>query len=276
MSETRDVRKRTAGRVIFTVALITSVSIASAYGQGRGGGRGGEAPQPPKTGRAGAVFDMTGYWISVVTEDWRYRMVTPAKGDYQGVPLNAEARKIADSWDPAKDEAAGEQCRGYGAANIMRVPERLHITWQDDQTLKIETDAGAQTRLFYFGAPQGQGGNWQGVSKADWDTTADFGVDPSRFDNRFGSLSAIRGGSLRVVTTKLKPGYLRTNGVPYSANAVVTEYYDRVATRNGDVYIVVTTQVDDPTYLTQPYQTSTSFRKQADASGWNPAPCTAK
>src|SRR5580700_10529439 len=79
------------------------------------------APPAPK---AGAPVDLTGYWVSIVTEDWRYRMVTPAKGDYASVPLNAEARKIADAWDPAKDEAAGEACKSYGAAGLMRVPGR--------------------------------------------------------------------------------------------------------------------------------------------------------
>ena len=65
---------------------------------------------------AGAPIDMTGYWVSIVTEDWRFRMVTPAKGDYASVPVNAEARKVADAWDPAKDEAEGNQCKAYGAA----------------------------------------------------------------------------------------------------------------------------------------------------------------
>ena len=269
--------------LVLCFALLASIDTASVYGQARGGR--GDAPQQPQTAKASAVFDMTGYWVSVVTEDWRFRMITPPKGDLGslsgggfvgGVPLNPEGRKVADSWDPAKDEAAGEQCKSYGAANIMRVPERLHITWQDDQTLKIETDAGTQTRTFYFAEPRGQGGDWQGVSKATWDLGPDFGVEPTKFDPRFGSQSKIAGGSLKVVTTKLRPGYLRKNGIPYSANAVVTEYYDRVVTRNGDVYLVVTTTVDDPTYLRQPYLTSTSFRKQADSSGWNPAPCTAR
>jgi hypothetical protein len=259
-------------------ALLLSFLTSGAYGQGRGGPgvARGQASQQPQTAKSSAVFDVTGYWVSIVTEDWRYRMITPPKGDYQGVPLNPEGRKLADSWDPSKDEAAGEQCKSYGAANIMRVPERLHITWQDDQTLKMETDAGTQTRTFYFGEPRGQGEDWQGLSKAMWDLGPDFGVEPTKFDPRFGSQSKILGGSLKVVTTKLKPGYLRKNGIPYSANAVVTEYYDRVTTRNEDVYLIVTTAVDDPTYLTQPYQTSTSFRKQADSSGWNPAPCTAR
>jgi len=80
-------------------------------------------------------------------------MMTPAKGDYASVPLNADAARVADTWDPARDEAAGEQCRSYGAPAIMRVPGRLHITWQDDATLRIDTDAGSQTRLLRFGVP---------------------------------------------------------------------------------------------------------------------------
>ena len=133
------------------LALAASLAIVSATGvQGQGrGGRGGP-PEPPKTARAGALYDITRYWVSAVTEDWRFRMVTPPKGDYTGVALNEAGRKFADAWDPAKDEAAGEQCKSYGAPNLMRVPGRLHITWQDDQTLKIESDAGQQTRVLHF------------------------------------------------------------------------------------------------------------------------------
>src|ERR1051326_17048 len=101
----------------------------------------------PRTGagarpRAAAPVDFTGYWVSVVSEDWRWRMVTPARGDFASIPFNAEGRRIGLTWDPAKDEAAGEQCRAYGAAAIMRRPGRLHITWQDDTTLRIDTDEG--------------------------------------------------------------------------------------------------------------------------------------
>jgi hypothetical protein len=233
------------------------MSGAGVYGQA---GRG----NVPATPKAVSPSDFTGYWVSVVTEDWLYRMVTPAKGDYASVPLNPEGRKAADAWDPAKDEASGNQCKAYGAPAIMRVPGRLHITWQDDATLKIETDAGRQTRLFHFQpASPGQVGDWQGFSIAEWEVVA-------------GARGPISGGSLKVVTTKIKPGYLRKNGVPYSANAVVTEYYDRVNETNGDSWLIVKTIVDDPLYLTQPFITSTHFKKQADASGWNPTPCSTR
>src|SRR5271169_5236783 len=126
------------------------------------GGGPGRAPAP-MPGKAGAPIDLTGYWVSVVSEDWRWRMVTPLKGDAASIPINAEARKIVDAWDPAKDEAASLQCKSYGAPAVMRIPGRLHITWQDDNTLKIETDAGTQTRLVHFDGqrPAGSQPSWQ-------------------------------------------------------------------------------------------------------------------
>ena len=219
--------------------------------------------------KAAAPFDITGYWVSVVNEDWLYRMVTPDKGDYTGVPINAEGRKVADAWDPARDEAAGNQCKAYGAAAVMRVPGRLHITWQNDNTLRIDTDAGTQTRLFdFFRRPYGpgNGGDWQGTSTAEWEL-----LRAGR-----GGGGPVLGGSLKVVTTKMKPGYLRKNGVPYSANTVLTEYYDRLNEPNGDTWLIVKTIVDDPQYLQQPFITSSNFKKIPDASAWNPSPCTAR
>jgi hypothetical protein len=206
---------------------------------------------------------MTGYWVSVVTEDWKFRMVTPPKGNYSGVPLNAEGRKLADTWDPAKDEAAGNQCRSYGAPGLMRVPGRLHITWDNDNTMKIETDAGTQTRLFHFGAETDAAPSLQGVSTAEWEAATTGRGQP-------------RAGNLKVFTTHLLPGYLRKNGVPYSASTVLTEWYDRVSAPNGDEWLVVSTEVKDPQYLSSPFITSTHFKKQADAKGWMPEACSAK
>ena len=240
--------------------LCAALAMAvGAFAQGRGPERG----EPPRTPKAAALYDITGYWVSVVTEDWRFRMVTPPKGDYNGIALNAEGRRIADAWDPAKDEAADEQCKSYGAPGLMRVPGRLNIAWQDDQTLKIEADAGQQTRLLHFDSTESGAGTWQGYSKAMWEMVpAGRGVTPV--------------GSLKVVTTRLSPGYLRKNGVPYSANATLTEYFDRVNEPGGTAYLVITTTVEDPAYLAQPFLTSSHYRKQPDSSGWRPAPCSAK
>lgn len=247
-----------AGPLIIAVAL-GGIVLA----QGRGGG-GGQTPQ--QSGRAGAIKDLTGYWVSVVAEHWHLRMMVPPKGDVTMLPVNAEARRVANMWDPAKDEAAGDACRSYGAPTIMRVPGRLHITWVDDNTLKIDTDAGTQTRLLHFGggaAPAGQAPSWQGYSVATWRR-------PTRQDQQGKNT-----GDLRVLTTRLRPGYLRKNGVPYSENATVEEFFDAFAEPNGDNWLVIDTIVTDPTYLTQPYVNSVAFRKQRDASGWDPTPCKA-
>ena len=225
---------------------------------------------PPRPAKSIAPEDLTGYWVSIVTEDWRWRMVTPAKGDFTSIPLNQDGRKVGGEWDPDKDIAAGNQCKSYGAPAIMRVPGRVHITWADDNTLKVETDAGTQTRTFRFNAkaPANEAASWQGYSDASWD-----GLRPAP---RRGGGAAPPGGSLKVVTTNLKAGYLRKNGVPYSSNTVLTEYYDRTNEPNGDSWLIVTTIVHDPMYLNQDFVTSTHFKMEKDGSKWSPSACEAK
>ncbi len=226
------------------------------------------SPAPLKPG---VPVDLTGQWVSVVTEDWRWRMVTPPKGDYASVPLNAEGIKVVNAWDPAQDQASGQQCRAYGAGAIMRVPGQVRIAWRDDQTLAIETEAGAQTRLLLFGgagaAPSAS--SLQGVSRAVWQLAG----PPRR--GRAAALP-LSGGSLRVATTGLLPGYLRKNGVPYGANARVTEYYNRTDEPNGESWLIVTTIVEDSQYLTQRFITSSHFKKVADGGPWNPTACAAR
>jgi hypothetical protein len=270
---------RFPGGFLIIVLAMAVVVPATLHGQrgappaGQGGGPPGRQAGPPPTPRAAALTDLTGYWVSLVTEDWRYRQFTPPKGDYTSVPINPAGRKIADAWDPAKDEAAGDQCKAYGAAGLMRMPTRVHITWQDDTTLKLETDAGTQTRTFYFAEAKSQGGDWQGVSTASWDYPRQL-FPPAFGLGRGGGTPP--GGSLKVVTTKLKPGYLRKNGVPYSAMTVMTEYFDRFDIPGGDSLLVVSTEIVDPEYLATPYWTSTHFKRQADAAGWTPTPCAAR
>jgi hypothetical protein len=243
--------------------------------------RGAGPPQPPRPPRAAAPIDLTGYWVSVVTQDWRWRMVTPAKGDFQGIPITPEARKVADAWDPAKDEAAGEQCRSYGAPALMSVPGRLHITWQDDNTMKVEADAGVQTRLLQFGdkpAPANAPRTWQGVSVAQWQTPRANVPLLFRPADRTADATPVRpaGGSLRVVTTSLRAGYFRKNGVPYSENAVMTEYWDLYKRPNGEEWLTITTQVDDPQYLRTPRLTAPVFKKEPSNAKWDPTPCSSR
>ena len=257
-----------------------------------------DAPAAPRTPKTAAPIDITGYWVAVITEDWRWRMLTPPKGDYASLPLNDEGRRVADSWNLAKDEAAGLACKPYGIGNIMRMPGRMHITWQDDETLKVEFDAGTQTRLLHFGPKPAKLGpaSWQGYSAAEWQVAGQqLNLDRNGIPNgpspgggggnagagggrgrggRGGRGAPPVGGSLFVTTTDFREGYLRKNGVPYSANANITEYVDKVGPEpNGDVILLVRTVVDDPKYLQLPFITSTNFKLEKDGAKWNPSPC---
>lgn len=248
-----------------------------------------QAPPPPLAPRAAAPIDLTGNWVSIVNEDWRWRMMTPPKGDYTSVPLNNAGRGEADKWTEAQDGS----CQAYGAAGLMRMPTRVRISWQDDNTLKVETDAGAQTRLLHFApstgsgqaSPAGAGRSLQGTSVASWEYAGRGGGGGGAGGFGGGGGGGGRGGrggpppalpkfgTLHVVTTNLSGGWLRKNGVPYSQDAVVTENWDRFKSPNGDEWFVVTTVVNDPKYLQQEFVTSSHFKKEADGSKWSPAPC---
>ena len=239
------------------VILAAAVSSPVAQGQGRGGG-------PPASARAAAPKDFTGYWVAVVTEHWHLRMLMPPKNDFSMLPVNAEARRLAGAWTPAED-AGGNECRSYGAASIMRIPGRLHIHWADDNTLQIDADSGTQTRMLHFGAsvPANFQPTWQGYSNAFW-----AGVNMGRAGRTPGP-----NGNLGVMTTKMKAGYLRKNGVPYSENTTLQEYLDTFTEPEGTSWLVVTSIITDPMYLTGPYATTNHFKKIPDMQGWDPTPC---
>jgi hypothetical protein len=253
----------------------------------------GAAPQ--QSPRSSAPIDLTGYWVSVVSEDWRHRMATARKGDFESLPLNAEGRRVANEWDLAADNAAGMQCKAFGVGGIMRQPGRLHITWADDDTLKIDFDAGSQSRLLELGAAAQPSGEptWQGFSRAEWQRPPGGNQGPVRaqIGNSAGpvapggggrgqrggpppSASLREGGALKVVTTNFRPGYLRKNGVPYSEAATITEYIHRLPEApNGDVWLHVLTIVEDRRYLNDAFYTSTHFKREPNGSKWNPTPC---
>jgi len=250
--------------------FITSTTDAQPPGFGGPGGFGG----PPRPARDTAQVDLTGYWVALVTEDWLWRMITAPRGDATSVPLSFQGQQAAGRWDREADEANGEACRPFGAAGLMRMPLRLHISWEDENTLKIETDAGQQTRLFYFGnAPATSERSWQGVTNAEW-TKPVGGFDlRAVISGRVAPApSGPPMGSLRAVTTNLRAGYLRKNGLPYSENTELTEYFSRVSGFGND-YLTVLSIVHDPMYLNEDFVTSSHFKREPDDSNWNPSPC---
>jgi len=301
-------------RVALPVAVMCAAVFmgeSSALAQRGGGGRGGGPPQPA---RALAPIDLTGTWVSIVTEDWRWRMVTPPApspggrggemtADVASIPVSAEGRKVAASWNLEADNKAGNQCKAFGVGGIMRQPGRIRVSWQDDQTLKMEFDAGTQTRVMHFdrAAQPPAEKTWQGFSFAVWEgqgvgrgPVGDGRADPRVTGGGLlgrgvpgGGGQGLRGGppprqqaqintggDLKVVTTNFREGYLRKNGVPYSEQATITEYFHRLPTHpNGDNWMVVITTIEDPRYLSQVFYTSTNFRLEANDSGFSPTPC---
>jgi hypothetical protein len=225
--------------------------------QGRGGGQ-------PATPQAAATDDLTGNWVAVISEDWRWRMVTPARGDVQSIPVTPAGLEKANQWDPARDAAMGDFCKSYGAPGLMRAPTRLQVTWADEQTLQVDTDYGMQTRLLHFGEPPATppAPSLQGYSAAAWDSPAGGGRG-----------GGPRAGHLEVVTTNLSEGYLRKNGVPYSTDTVLTEYWDVFDAPNGDRWLVITSIVHDPENLQVDWITSLNFKQEPDDSNWNPSAC---
>jgi len=221
-------------------------------------------------GRGTAPIDVTGYWVSLIVDEWRFR-VSPQKGDIPYLPLNAEARKIAMAWDPDKDEKDGNQCKAYGAVGVMQRPGRLHLTWADDTTLRLDADAGTQTRMLHFGPAPAQRGapSLQGHSAAQWDVVA-----PGR--GRAAPATPPKTGTLKAVTRDMLPGYLRKNGVPYSGNALLIEYFNRVTGADDQAYLTVTAMLEDPMYLNQPFVRTYQFKQLPNASGWDPTPCMAR
>lgn len=269
-----------AATTAIVLAMSASVLVSAQRGQ-----QAAPAPVAP-TPKAQAPLDLEGYWVSVVTEDWRWRMMTPAKGDAPGVPLSLAGRKLADAWDLAKDNAGGQatQCKAYGAGGITRIPGRLHITWQDENTLKIEYDAGRQTRLYHFLGPLGEvprneQPSMQGYTLASW-TARNTGapilneeVAPGRGGRAGGrGPAAPQKGSLKAMTTNLRAGYFRKNGLPYSDNATLTEYFDRHADFGAEWFTVLSV-LNEPTYLVSPFVTTTHFKREPDGSKWNPQAC---
>lgn len=243
------------------VALLAGIAcVSSALAQ---------PPQgPPRSPRDSALIDITGQWVAVVNEDWRWRMITAPVGDTSSLPVNAEARRVAAAWDLEKDKAEGNLCRAFGAIGIMRQPTRIRIDWQDDNTLRLAFDAGEQERLLHFGAADTPDAHsLQGFSTAAW-----YRQRTSR--GVLGANGGTPGGALHVATTQLAPGYLRPNGVPYSDQATMKEYiHTFTVPGNVGTWLIVTTVVEDPVYLTQPLITSTQFRKESDQSRWSPRDC---
>src|SRR4029453_14219183 len=188
-----------------------------------------------RSARESALIDITGQWVSIITEDWRWRMVTPPKGDTSSVPLNAAARKTAEAWDLGADRTRGALCKAFGPPALIRQPGRVRGRGENANPLLLEFDAGTQIRRFRFGASSPAGArSLQGNSEAP-------GVPQAQNRRLLAEGAPARGGSLEVVTTNMQAAYLRPNGVPYSDRAVVKEFFDSFTLGDDGTWLIVTT-----------------------------------
>jgi hypothetical protein len=226
-------------------------------------------PPPPDTrsARERAPIDITGQWVAVVNEDWRWRMVTPPVGDAASLPINAAARTATAAWDLERDRREGNLCRAFGPPGLIRQPTRLRIDWETGDTLRLQFDAGRQTRRLEF-APTAPGEpSLQGRSTAQW-----YRQPQSR--GVFGVRTPSTGGSLHVRTANMTGGYLRPNGVPYGSRATMKEFFNTFELPDGGgTWLVVTTVLDDPEFLTTELVMSTQFKKEANRAGFSPRDC---
>lgn len=252
-------------RIPGLAAAAVLAALASATAPGTAAAQGEAA----LTAQAAAPVDLVGTWVSVINEDWPWRMRTPPAGDYASVPLNDMGRQIADRWTEAQDGS----CLAHGAAALLRMPTRVRIDWADSNTLRLETDNGQQTRLLRFQDPAaGTRRFLQGHSRARWLTTRTVTGSGATGGVLTSEVEAAPWASLEVITTQLQAAWLRPNGVPSSENAVLTEYFDRFAD-GTDEWFTVTTMVSDPTYLTEPFVISSNFKREPDDAKWNPQAC---
>jgi hypothetical protein len=229
-------------------------------------------PKPASNAKAAAPFDLTGQWVSLVTRDWQFRMVVPRRGEYQGIPLNLAGKQYADAWDPKVDEKAGNQCAPYGAGVVMLVPERLRIQWQDEETLRVETDAGMQVRLLRFRPDldaTAEPASRQGQSRASWlmHAASDSGFGPPADEGNF--------GSLKISTNHMLAGLIRKNGIAYGEHSDLTEYWDvQEDPVTKKEYLIVTASLHDPDLLRANYNYVATFEREADGFKWDPTPCS--
>jgi hypothetical protein len=262
--------RRAPAFAALTAAFVAAALAVPAESRQRGGGPPGGPPAPPPPARTAAPVDLTGYWVSIVTEDWIERMAPDSPPSGTGGRDAADRAAAGRGRGAAPPPPGADPCRAYGAGGSMRVPGRLNITWADDNTLKIDMDAGKQTRLLRFGqVPAPTQRTLQGHSVAAWDSGP---AGRGGFGGRGGAApppAAPRWGQLKVVTTNTTGGFLLSSRNTYSENAVITEYFMPHSDFGVD-YMTVTTMIEDGG---NPRIVSSTFKKEPNGSKFSPTGC---
>ena len=204
------------------------------------------------TTTAFAQAPLVGNWTSLRThEDDQDRGPGPDLGDYSGLPINDAARFFADSWDASRLTLQEHQCRVHVAPYIYHGPLNLRIWEEKDpetqQVIAIKNYISTyeQTRTIWMdGRPHPSPfapHTFMGFSTGTWD-----------------------GHTLTVITTHLKQGWLRRNGVPESDQTTLYERFTRHGRHLQHMVIIY-----DPVYLAEPMiRTSDFVINEGEGGNW--------
>ena len=192
------------------------------------------------TPAAQAEIDLSGNWTIIYHEDWIEIGTGPDIADFTGLPLTKQAAALAMNWHASLVNVPERQC--------LQLPMEYTNRWSNTRIWK-DVDSQSQELLAYRLRKA-----WGGMDRTIY--MAKQPRPPRGAVHTFAgfSLGEIDGEKLKVVTTHLKEGYSRRNGVPRSDRATITEHF----IRHGNV-LTISTIIEDPVYLTEPLVVSTSY-----------------
>jgi glyoxylase-like metal-dependent hydrolase (beta-lactamase superfamily II) len=190
-----------------------------------------------------AQVDFAGEWEHPGVfghEDIIDRGSGPEIGDYLGVPLNEAGLRKAESYSGSWLSVPEHQCTPHPAAYQTWGPNTLIVNKMYDRIrrvvigIRLDGTYGLDRIVWMDGRPHPPEEalrTFNGFSTGHWE-----------------------GDTLIVETSHMKLGWLRRNGTPTSERARMIEYYTRF-----DDYLMVTTVIEDPIYLSEPFVRTTEY-----------------
>ncbi|HEY0963207.1 MAG TPA: MBL fold metallo-hydrolase [Pseudomonadales bacterium] len=190
-----------------------------------------------------AQVDFSGEWDHPGMfghEDVPDRGQGPEIGDFMGLPLNAAGVRKAEAYSGSWLGVPEHQCTPHPAAYQTWGPNTLVVSKEYEpvqrvvNAIRLDGTFGLDRIVWMDGRehpPASALHTFTGYSTGRWD-----------------------GDTLIVTTTHMKAGWLRRNGTPTSERATMTEFFQRF-----DDYLLVTTVLEDPVYLSEPFVRTTEY-----------------
>jgi len=188
-----------------------------------------------------AQVDLSGSWASKNHEDALERGAGPNPGDFTAIPFNDSGRAKALSYSQSEISMPERVCAFYSQWHMMIGTFGLKM-WNDPDPLTGKTLAWviaawedrAPLTIWMDGRPHPSKNaphSQEGFTTGTWDNNV-----------------------LTAYTTHMLTGYLRRNGAMTSNQATMTTHF----IKHGDM-LTVTSALEDPIYLTEPYYISRTF-----------------